>query len=660
MPLPDTSDRPAGRVAHAAAYEPDLEAHGLRVDENGDVVAVTPCADRTAAAILSDPAAQIDARIWEGRFDHGRLVGHRVTERMGRDQLASRYVRLRESLGLRENGDWFSLGAWQPSQQSPLTQNFTPMIPGPATRQQYWSDYWASSSKCFEASTHSGVAKRACRALVQFPLGRGVRWDISDDRARQAWEAFWTGNRMRRRLRSVFYDLAVFGEQFLRWFPARPGDPRGLIIRQLDPATIYEIVTDQEDLETVFYYHQQFQTRTELYSPPAVNIAPQGPTVPGVTRYIIRQIPAQEIDHWKINDVSGEARGRSDLFAALGDLKRMRDLLTSKVIQADIGNRVLAVLTAKGTQTDISRLLAQVFPGGQPPAPGSVIALNDAATLQPFQYTSGREVRSDFTYDELVDAVCAATGIARPYLGLSPAVGSGSTQAAALTTVEPSVQTFEERQDIADEMLHQMFDRVMAAAGINGETECEFVFPEIASEDSQIRLGLLEQAESDGWISKRRAASTAAAEMDFTDYDFDEEMREIISEFADADETDATGGQTGASKPARGQKIRRPVLRASARQAPKLDPTRAQSADDEPPGVLVSDTGQDTTTNAAAGERNPASQQGRANIRRQARESDVRRRSDDPAFIADANKLERATAQNLRRLLSDIDASADK
>jgi len=669
-------ERPTAKVVSPPPYVPELDAYGLKLNEDGQVVPAIACPDRPLAPILADPRAQIDARIWEGQFErNGRLRGSRVTRRMNGAQLDRRYTRLRESV-LREHpklqeSDSFAMGGWGAygTPEGPLTSNYVPMIPGPATRQQYWADYWASSAKCFEASTHSGIGKRACRAMVQFPLGRGVRWRIENDKAREAWEAFWNGNRMRRRLRSIFYDLSVFGEQFLRYFPAPRNDPRLLLVRQLDPATIYEIVTDQEDLETVFFYHQQFQTRMELFSPPAANLAPQGPTPTGVTRYIIRQIDAGEIDHWKINDVSGEARGRSDLFPALGDLKRLRDLMTSKVVQSDIGNRVMAVVKAKGTAADIARVVNQIFPGGQPPQPGSIIGMNDSTDIEPFQYTSGREVRTDFTYDELVDGISAGTGIARAYLGLSPAGGSGTTQATASTTTEPSIQTFEERQDIGDELLHQMFDRVMEAAGINGEVDREFIFPEIASEDSAQKLDMLEQAEADGYISRRTAATAAAAELDLTEYDFDEEQEAIIEEFADADETDGKD-EMGNDKPARGGKIRRPVIRATNRQVPKLDPTKAQVGDDEPMGMLIGGppgaagpgggapgAGAAAAPDGQAGEKNPASKVGRANIARQTREAadgHLRRTPDDPAFTEHADEFTRQTAENLKRLLADI------
>lgn len=677
-PAATRRQRAEAKVISPPPYVPELDAYGLKL-ENGEVVPAVECPDLSPAQIMADPRAIVDARLWEGQFDAktGRLRESQTTPRLTREQLIDRYEPHRKAAKLSE-ADWFSLGGsgMGRGMESPLTANYVPMIPGPATRQQYWADYWASSAKSFEASTHSGIARRACRAMVQFPLGRGVRWKFEDEAAQKVWEAFWDGNNMRRRLRSIAYDLSVFGEQFLRYFPAKAGDDRLLIIRQLDPATIYEVVTDQEDLETVYFYHQQFQTRMELYSPPTQNKAPEGRTQSGVTRYIIRQIPAEEIDHWRINDVSGEARGRSDLFPVLGDLKRLRDLLTAKVVQSDIGTRVMAIVHAQGTAGDIARVINQMFPGGQVPAPGSIIGVNKEVDVDPFEYNvSG--IREDFTYEELIDSISAGTGIARAYLGLSPAAGAGTTQATALTTVEPSVQSFQERQDMLDELLVEMKRRVMTAAGIDPETPCQFIFPEITKEDSAQKLDNLEQAEANQWISKKTAASQAAAELDLTDYDFDEEQDAIVEEFDDAQDTDGKD-EMGNDKPAQGGKMRRPMIRATSRQAPKLDPTKAQSGDDEPPGLLVGGPAgtapgmpgaggggaqaPDQNAPAKANGKNPAAASN--NIRAQSAETTktresadghLRRTPDDPQYRAHVEEYEQGTAENLKRLIADLE-----
>lgn len=669
---PHITPKAVARIRTPPRYNPDLDAYGLKLNEDGHVEALAECPDVDPLKVLTDPHYQVDARLWEGQFTKGgRLREHRVTDRMNKTALEGRYTKLRESLKLQES-DWFSLGGYPGTNEGPLTSNYVPLIPGPWTRQQYWADYWASSAKCFEASTHSGIGRRTCAALTYFTLGRGISWKIKDDHAREAWETFWKANKMRRRMKSIAYDLAVFGEQFLRYFPAQldgkqlipTGRGDTLIVRQLDPATIYEIVTDQEDVETVFFYHQQFQTRMEYFSPPAANKAPQGKTPTGVTRYIIRQIDAGEIDHYALHTVSGEARGRSDLFPALGDLKRLRDLMTSKVVQSDIGNRVMGILKAQGTGADLDRVLNTIFPGGQPPPPGTFIALNEATDLEPYQYTAGREVRADFTYDELLDSICSGVGIGRQYLGFAPSNGgSGSTRTNAMNEADSSVKTFEDRQDIlAQDILEEMFDRVMQAAGINRTVEREFILPEIASEDTAAKLENLELAMSNNWLSHRTAASQAGAEL-VSDYDYDEEQERIVEEFEDADETDGTDDMTGADKPAQGGKVRRRMIRASARQAPMLDPTKAQAQDDEPPGLLVgagANGAQPGGTGAPGGPggaqpESPGSASGRANIRQAVREAHrTRRHPDDPDLARASESFAEQTAQSLDRLLADL------
>lgn len=662
---PQKKNRVEARLIEAPAYEPDLTAYGLQ-RSGTDIVPIVACPDIEPAKAMRDPKVTIDARLWEGQFDkHGRLRESRVTDRLSRTDIEARYTRLRESAKLSES-DWFSMGG-SPlgfGGQNALTSNYVPLIPGPATRQQYWADYWASSAKCFEASTHSGIARRACKAMVNFPLSRGVAWKIKDQKAQAAWETFWKVNKMRSRFRQIAYDLSVFGEQFLRYFPQR----QGLVIRQLDPATIYEIVTDQEDLETVFFYHQQFQTRMEMYSPPVSNRAPTGPTQTGVTRYIIRQIDYAEVDHYTVNVVSGEARGRSDLFPVLGDLKRMRDLLTSKVVQQDLLTRVMAILKANGTGADLNRVLNTIFPNGQPPAPGTIVALNEATDLQPFEYNASG-VREDFTYEELTDSIVAGVGISRADLGLSPASGSGTTQSTALTSQTSGGKTYEERQELLDEILHDMKDRVMADAGINGEVDFEFIFPELAKEDRSAKLRDLEQSEANGWIAKKTAATQAASELGLGQYDYDAEMELIIAEFDLADDTDGTD-EMGHDKPARGGKIRRPMIRASARQTPKLDPTKAQSSDDEPPGLIVGPDGQPIAApgtqapdqNAppagapqkAAGGIPASKAPGTQNVKTREAAPAIRRTPEDPEFKQHVSEFEQATAGNLKQLIADL------
>jgi hypothetical protein len=688
---------PAAKVKSPPAYDPDREAYGYQLNtaNEWELAPIDPSCGRLCEGwidpgkVMTDGSSEVFCSLWEGTFDEktGRLREARTTPMLSKDQIRQRYTNLRESTKLQES-DWFAMGGnggWgQP--ESPLTANYVPMIPGPATRQQYWADYWASSAKCYEAWNHSGIARRAVKAMVNFPLARGVQWKIEDDKAQQAWEEFWDTNELELEFRTVGQDLSIFGEQFLRYFAVKRGDKGYLLVRQLDPASIYEVVTDQEDLKTVYFYHQQFQTRMEMYSPPRANKAPEGATPSGVTRYIIRQIDAKEIDHYRINVVEGEARGRSDLFPVLADLKRLRDLLTSKVIQADIATRIMGVLQAKGTSGDINRVLNAIFPNGQAPAPGSFVGTNDQVELKALDLSPSAGIREDFTYEELVDQIVAGVGVSRANLGLSPATSSGTTQSTALTSETSGGKAFEERQLLLKKILNDMFNRVMDVAGVplGDRRNHEFILPELAKEDRSAKLEDLGTAEGMGWISKQTAATSAAAELGLTQYDFDSEMELIIAEFDLAEDTDGKT-EMGNDKPAQGGKIRRPMMLASKRQAPKLDPTKAQGVDDEPAGVLVgpggaqiegqkiagagSDTddpaaavpvaaGAKTSQKAAGGipaSKAPGTQKARESTVDTAVGDHIRRTPDDPEYQAHVDEFTAATGENLKQFLAELE-----
>src|SRR5277367_1793442 len=292
-----------------------------------------PCPDRI------DSAYEVDARLWLGKFSRsretgsGRLVesarGHFPNKRALSEYCdaivvgtgKTRGLALREAWGEGEGGgvDPFAYGATGiPSLAggSSLTRQYLPLIPGPLTRQLYWQSYFEMSAKAFEAYNHDPVSWRGVQLVEQFSLGAGLKAKVTKstgagkgqthDAAQAAWDRFWQVNKMDERLKKIRRDLSIMGEQFIRYFP-EPGEPKGMLIRSLDPASIYDIVTDPEDFETVFFYHQQFQAPYQLYAPQSSRPAggqpaPTGPTMPGATtRYIIRQIDWREIDHYRVN-----------------------------------------------------------------------------------------------------------------------------------------------------------------------------------------------------------------------------------------------------------------------------------------------------------------------------------------------------------------------
>lgn len=490
---------------------------------------------------------------------------------------------------------------------------YVPLWPGPVTRQLYWGDYWMMSAKSFEAYNHDPISWRIIHLKQEFCLGKGLVCHIhfssgtkkgqTHDKAQAVWDDFWKRNKMEQRLDTISRDFCWGGEQFLRYFRGAGANRSKLVIRSLDPASIYDLITDPEDIETVFAYHQQFQTAYQLYAPgtanpPGMPPAPTGGSTPGsVVKYIIRQILPQEIDHYKTNASGFERRGRSDLFPALGWIKRLRDYLTSAVIRSDMLSRIGWDLQVAGNQTTVQTLMNQLFPGGRAPQPGTVFGHNNASKLEVVG-ASGiggpASGRTDPILDALVTMTCLAGGIPKDWLGF----GSQNTRAGALVATEPAAKTLDALQGTLGLICYDGFVRAMNAAGIV-DAEMEITFPAIAAEDRKGKLDDLGTMEANSWISKQTAASLGAKEMQIDTFDYGVEQKLIAGEFPKAETTDSDSGLLGPDgkpfqKPKQGDgKVRAPVIMASKRQARKLDVTKSPSMEDEPPGLLVPTDGSD-------------------------------------------------------------------
>lgn len=486
---------------------------------------------------------------------------------------------------------------------------YLPLWPGPFTRQLYWQDYFAMSAKAFEAYNHDPVSWRCVHMKQEFALGKGLQARVTyssggnegktHDAAVTVWKEFWKRNKMGARLDMFARDISIYGEQFMRYFGGKGTGSKLLTVRSLDPATIYDLITDPEDMETVFAYHQQFQTAMQMWAPGAATPptgvqAPTGATQPGsATRFIIRQILPSEIDHYRINTGAYERRGRSDLFPALGWIKRLRDYLTSHVIRADMLSRICWDLEVQGNTGAIQALRGLLFPNGQAPPPGSVFGHNKASSLSVLAPESSGSTggRYDPILDSLVTLIGNSIGLPKDWLGF----GMATTRASALVATEPAARSLEELQGTLEQVLHDMFDRVMAQAKIT-DADVEFTFPSIATEDRSALLNDLSFAEANQWVSKQTSASIAAKNLGISGYDYETEQGLIASEFdhaadPDVDDPDAdpnpVTGEPGKKAQQGDGVIRRPMIIATNRQAAKLDPTKSFKQEDDPPGMLM-------------------------------------------------------------------------
>lgn len=98
---------------------------------------------------------------------------------------------------------------------------------------------------------------------------------------------------------------------------------------------------------------------------------------------------------------------------------------------------------------------------------------------------------------------------------------------------EPVAKKFELRQQMYEQMLHDLWDYVMEWAGIT-DAECEVTFPEIITADKSQKLKDISLAKAEGYISQERAANMVAKELNITEFDYHVEKAAI--------EKDAEGG----------------------------------------------------------------------------------------------------------------------
>ena len=387
-----------------------------------------------------------------------------------------------------------------------------PSTSSPYAKQMLFADYLDMHRKAFDAATRNPIAKRIVDIVPQFVLGRGVAGVVGSQAHQQAWDEFWLRNRMRLRLKGMLRELLIYGEVFNRYFRTRPG----LVVRQLDPATIWDVYTDQDDIENVHFYHQQYVILNTLNIPGGVKGAPP-------STLIIRQIPGDEIDHFKINSTSSEKRGRSQLFAVLGYLQRFREFANDRVLLNKMRAMFALDVSVEGGPEDLAAAESQFT---TPPGTGSVLVHNAAVSVE-FKNANNNANEAKTDGELLLKIIAIGAGVSEQFLGVT----DGTSRAGALIQTEPDVKNFESYQELVEEVLTRASVRVFKAAGLTSPGQAmEFTFPAIAQEDRSSKLKDIAFAEAMDYFTKERSAAMVAREFQITTYDYGKERAAIQKE----------------------------------------------------------------------------------------------------------------------------------
>jgi hypothetical protein len=489
-----------------------------------------------------------EAWLFEGKFDErGKLLessvpdvpGYRITHVKGHDQfkeaintselkvaqipvVASKMIeakrahlerieKLKEAGLIKEDSfgqDLGSLTQYDPNQYT----EYTPTYGGPFFKQLYLTDYLMMHSRAFEQWNHHPLAKRIISLFGQYAFGRRFQWRIKDKKKEKAWEDFDKKHNLRHRVSKFWVpEYILFGEHFIdkkTW-------------QSIDPSTIWDIITDPDDITDVYYYHQQYSTAYQQFTGSQVKGVAGSANVKAQD-FIIRQLPFKQIIHIRRNCTSFEKRGRSILFPILGWLKRIKDLYDAQVVAAWLSACFIWDDEIDGNAADIQAHIAKY---NTMPTTGSVFAHNKMIKRQPMAAAQGAAKAGDSVGDELLAFIATAVGIPKDFFNIMG--GGGGSRATALVGAEPFTKVIEEIQADIEYLLLDIAAEVIPDYK---DGDVEFIFPSVTKDSTTETAKNIMAGEAAGYMAKETAAQMFAAEMNMTTYDWDDEKGKMDDE----------------------------------------------------------------------------------------------------------------------------------
>lgn len=519
------ADEQSAKIASGVRVAPNLlsdEAHPVPLSDRPQIESMGDLLE-----LLESGQADIDARVLAVKPETGE-VGVRKLDRESflreAKEAGKGSSRLKEADAFATDGDL------SPSVGN-VGEDFIPLLGGPFYRQLYQADYMRSVNAAYWAWNHDPFAHQALNIKRDFTLGRGFRVDSDNAAALALWRAFEKANKLQEQMWQFALEVSLYGESMFWKLPnnntqvvqspyAGQVIKKGLIprVKIIDPSVMWDIITDPENLDPI-YYVWLAPTNYQVFSG-----LEKGKSIPS-SKFIFQQIPANQINHYKVNVVSNEKRGRSDLFPALGYLKRLRDSINYEIIRQQKQSSYGIDTTIRGSQADIDNYISEQQAIGTIAPAGSEFVHTDAIERK-YMAPEGGKGGASSSFEWCLSAVASAIGIPISYFGTH--LSGGQTRASAVVATEPVAKAFEMRQQLYERVIHDLWDYCMEWAGI--AAECEVTFPDIVTQDRAAKLKDLALAQSQGWLSRKTVATMAAKELGDTTFEYELEKAEMDRE----------------------------------------------------------------------------------------------------------------------------------
>lgn len=520
------------RTLTQGAYDPNYEFD----DRFKPADQSNPFSIHTTAEMLQflerNPQAEVDAKILG--YKDGKLKRQSMDAKALREGFKhSKW----DKIQMRE-GDSFASDS---SFSSSLGNDFTPLLGGPFYKNlYYYQDYIRMHAEAFYAYSNDPIAHAIVQITRDFVLGTGysVQCDTETREgqlAMAAWRAFEEANDLQNQIDQATTEISIYGETMIWKLPhnqtkivynLNAGEiPKGVIprVRIIDPSNIVEIVTYPEDISRALFYVWLTPTQYQIYtSGLGSNQASSDPIQPTL-KFIYQQIAASEMLHYKINSVSNEKRGRSDLFPVFSYLKRLRDSVNFMLVTLQKQSAWAIDTQIDGDQADIDAYVASQIALGTIPPAGSEFVHSKQVMRTLLASKGGGSVSND-AFSWCLSMVAAGVGIPVSYFGTH--LSGGQTRASALVATEPVAKKMEKRREVVKRILKDLWQYVVQEkAGL--QVDCDVIFPEIITQDRSQKLKDILLMQQNRWIKPERAASLAAKEMQIQDYNYKEEIEQM-------------------------------------------------------------------------------------------------------------------------------------
>jgi len=389
---------------------------------------------------------------------------------------------------------------------------FTPWFSGPFYKNIPYA-YFPGMAAAREAVNHNPIANRIAVILPQYAFGRNFEISCMDKATSAKFKKFLKASKLKHKMRKFWgREYITDGELTL--------DKRRVV--SIDASTIMDVVCEgfDEFLDQPLYLQQMYQTAQQIYSGIAVPGVPKSKdSKPG--KWVVRQIPADQVIRIRGNCTSQEKRGRPFIFSILGWLKRLKDVYQAQVLAEQFAASFVFDDEIDGSAADVAAHGAKYV---YIPVAPSIFVHNKAVKRQAIQPTGGGRSGSGLTISQEILALLAtAMGFPKDFFNVM-SQGSGS-RATAIVGSEPFTKVIEDLQQDFEDILDAVIESWCQDNSIvYDEEQWKIEFPPVSKDSNKDFLGNVGTAQELGAFNKRRASLMIANALGADDYDYDAEQ----------------------------------------------------------------------------------------------------------------------------------------